>query len=322
MTQSILHTGVLRALKLALFLAVLVYVGRELAARLAALPAIATVVAYPRLLAGAALATAASVLYVPIYGQMQRALAVRPPPLAPSVVALVSPVGKYLPGKVGSLLGAIWIYRRFGVSAGTATGITLLTAAANFAAVSLLLLPFIVSGAFQRYDSPWLAWLFPGVWVGGLVLAFPRIFANLLNRVARLAGRPAVALVPRTAPYLSGVAWSGFQLVLMGGAFWFVARSVSPVAVADWYLFTVSLMAAGMLGFFAFFAPAGIGVREGLLLLLLHGAVGDSELALAVILLRVNQVLIEVLLALLGLILWRCDRQAKRSGNESALTRD
>jgi len=319
MTLPILHTGILRALKLALFLAVLVYVGRELAARLAALPAIATVVAYPQLFAGAALATAASILYVPIYGQMQRALAIRPSPLAPAVVALVSPVGKYLPGKVASLLGAIWIYRRFGVSAGTATGITLLTGAANFAAVSLLLLPFIASGAFQRYDSPWLTWLFPGVWVGGLVLAFPRIFANLLNRVARLAGRPAVALVPRTAPYLSGVAWSGFQLVLMGGAFWFVARAVSPVAVADWYLLTVSLMVAGTLGFFAFFAPAGIGVREGLLLLLLRSVIGDSELALALILLRVNQVLIEGLLALVGLVLWRLFQQDQWPGRKRAL---
>jgi uncharacterized membrane protein YbhN (UPF0104 family) len=61
-----------------------------------------------------------------------------------------------------------------------------------------------------------------------------------------------------------------------------------------------SLQVAGIIGFFAFFAPAGIGVREGLLLALLHGTIPDPALALAVVLLRANQILVEVTLALIG----------------------
>jgi hypothetical protein len=91
----------------------------------------------------------------------------------------------------------------------------------------------------------------------------------------------------------------------MGSAFWLVARALAPVAGGDWYLFMASLQVAGIVGFFAFFAPAGIGVREGLLLALLHGAMPDPALALAVVLLRANQILVESVLALLGWVVWR-----------------
>ena len=107
---------------------------------------------------------------------------------------------------------------------------------------------------------------------GGLVLAFPRFFVALVNRIMELTGRSPLELPMHYRAYLRGVAWTAGQCLLMGSAFWLVARSVAPVAGGDWYLFTVSLLVAGIVGFFAFFAPAGIGVREGLLLALLHGS--------------------------------------------------
>jgi glycosyltransferase 2 family protein len=306
-----------RILKLALFLSVLVYVARVLVTRIAQVPLGEGALDYGYLLAGGLVAAVSSVLFAPIYLAMQEALGSAAGVRAATVVALISPVGKYLPGKVGSLVGAIWIYRAFGVGAIVATGVTLLSAATTFAAVSLLLIPFLAFGDLGRLPSDLLRWLCLGVWFGGLVLAFPRLFLALVNRVMALTGRAPLELPIRYGPYLRGVAWTALQCLVMGAAFWLVARAAAPVAGGDWYLFTASLLVAGVVGFFAFFAPAGIGVREGLLLALLHGSIADPALALAVVLLRANQVVIEVVFALLGWVLWRwlppVERQAGRS---------
>lgn len=294
-----------RWIKAGLLLATLVYVGRELAQRLAALPADGFALDPGYVLAGGLAAALSSALFVPIYLAMQKALGSAAGPRAAAVVALVSPVGKYLPGKFGSLVGAIWVYRAFGVGPAAATGVTLLAAAASFAAVSAVLVPFLAGGGLAQVPTDLLRWLFLGVWAGGLVLAFPGVFVALVNRTLGWAGRPPLALRFAAGPYLRGVAWTAVQCLLMGSALWLVARATAPVAPADWYLFVASLQVAGTLGFFAVFAPAGIGVREGLLLAFLHGAVPDPALALAVLVLRINQVLVEVLLALVGLALWR-----------------
>lgn len=310
-----------RTLKLILFLAVLVYVTRELATRISQLPlGEGALKDYGYLLAGGLVAAISSALFAPIYLAMQKALGSAAGRRAATVVALVSPVGKYLPGKFGSLLGAIWVYRAFGIGPILATGVTLLSAAAAFAALAFLLVPFLVAGGLGRLPSDLLRWLFLGVWAGGLVLAFPRTFLYLINRVMTLSGRTPLELPIHYGPYLLGVAWTAVQCLLTGFSFWLVARTVAPIAGGDWYLFMASLQVAGIVGFFAFFAPAGIGVREGLLLVLLHGAIPDPALALAVVLLRINQILVEISLALLGWALWSWSPRILPSASRQPVT--
>lgn len=304
MTLLAVRAAVWRGTKFAVFLVVLAYVGRELLMRIAQMPLRGTL-HYDYLLAGAAFAALSSALFAPIYLAMQEALGSQAGLRAATLVALISPVGKYLPGKVGSLVGAIWIYRAFRVGPILATEVTFLAAAATFAAISLLLLPFIASNGLARLPSDPLRWLVISLWLGGLMLAFPRLFVILVNQMMSLIGRAPLELSIRYAAYLRGVIWTLIQCLLMGTAFWLVANAVGPVAPSDWYLMTASLLVAGIVGFFAFFAPAGIGVREGVLLLLLSGVMSDSGLALAVVLIRVNQILVEITLALTGGAIWR-----------------
>lgn len=297
--------GLWAFLKIFLFFCVLAYVGLELHRRLEAIPAAGLRVDYIWLGFALLLTAGSSALTTLIYREMQQALESPVDPLPPALAALISPIGKYLPGKVGSLVGAIWIYRAFGIGATTATAVTLLAAAATFAAVSLIIAPFLVSGELERLDSTTLRWLFVGVCLGGVLLAFPRIFVAATKYLSKRFWRQPLLLSLTYSHYLRGVAVTAIQLALMGTAFWFVARALGPLALSDWYLLTASLAVSGIVGFVAFFAPAGIGVREALLLTLLGGKIGDPYLALAVLLLRVNQILAEIFLALVGAILWR-----------------
>ncbi|MCX5672753.1 MAG: hypothetical protein NTU94_15660, partial [Planctomycetota bacterium] len=96
-----------------------------------------------------------------------------------------------------------------------------------------------------------------------------------------------------------------FQWLLIGMAFWLAARSVSDVPLAR-APFVISASALAVtIGFVAVFAPAGLGVREGLLLLLLATVLGDATTALVIVSVRFFQVAVESLLAGVGLLILR-----------------
>jgi hypothetical protein len=127
---------------------------------------------------GAWVAATSSALFAPIYLAMQVALGSAAGGRVATVVALVSPVGKYLPGKFGSLVGAIWIYRcLWGRAHACDRGDAYCPPPRAFAALSFLLVPFLVAGGLVRLPSDLLRWLFLGVWAGGLILAFPRTYS-------------------------------------------------------------------------------------------------------------------------------------------------
>jgi hypothetical protein len=81
--------------------------------------------------------------------------------------------------------------------------------------------------------------------------------------------------------------------VLYGGAFWIFVRSFelpgAPVLIAS------SFAAAYVLGYAAIFAPAGIGVREVALVLLLSPAMGAAPAAAVSVLARVWTTVVEVI---------------------------
>ena len=106
-----------------------------------------------------------------------------------------------------------------------------------------------------------------------------------LRRLLRLAAPDAEA---RGAPPVAGivfgiganlVAWVGY-----GFALWLLTRGLLPAAGLDPALAIAVFTASYLAGFLALFAPGGIGVREGLFILMLQGPLGiaaATALALA-----------------------------------------
>jgi len=62
---------------------------------------------------------------------------------------------------------------------------------------------------------------------------------------------------------------------------------------------------AGSLGLLALFAPAGLGVREGILLIILGPIAGVGTSAIVVILARVLSILVELAAAGIGFVVLR-----------------
>jgi glycosyltransferase 2 family protein len=195
----------------------------------------------------------------------------------------VSNLGKYLPGKVWAVAGMALMAQQAGVAPWAATGsailLQVLAIGTGAATVGLT-----GAGALETaHPGARLAlWVLLGASLVGVLLLF---WPPVLDRVLALA-LPEIGKKPSPPVLQIGfgvlanlIAWFGYGLAL-----WLLARGLLPdlrlrlqPAVA---VFTASYLA----GFLALLAPGGIGVREGVFILMLQGPIGigaATALALA-----------------------------------------
>jgi glycosyltransferase 2 family protein len=196
---------------------------------------------------------------------------------------VVSNLGKYLPGKVWAVAGMALMSQQAGVAPWAATGsaviLQLLSIGTGAAIVGLT-----GAGALETaHPGARLAlWLLLAASLGGVLLLFwPPVLERVLALALPAAGR-------RTSPPVRELgfgiianllAWLGYGIALLLLARGFlpdVGLRLQP-AVA---VFTASYLA----GFLALLVPGGIGVREGVFILMLQGPLGigaATALALA-----------------------------------------
>jgi uncharacterized membrane protein YbhN (UPF0104 family) len=290
-------------LKSALFAAVMIYVGMELAERLDAEALASVQLGWHFVLAGGLCAWLSLALAAPLYREAQLLFEPTAKWLPATLVAWISPLGKYVPGKIGGLLGAVWIYRRFGVRAPLAASVLLVGTGSALSASFVILMPLVLVGDDSLMGGgSTLAWVLVAA---GALFSHPRLFLIPLNRLLRRIGRQELILLVPFSRYLRLILLGVGRLAITGCAFWLIVNAVTEVAVYDWYRLTAAYTVAGVIGMLAFFAPGGLGVREGLLLLFLEPTIGGPELALAVIIMRICIILAEIVLALAGVVLWR-----------------
>ncbi len=95
------------------------------------------------------------------------------------------------------------------------------------------------------------------------------------------------------------VALYAMNWLLLGGAvYWLACALQSPQQQAGYWVVTLAYALAGVVGFLALFAPAGLGVREGMLISALAPAISLETATLLAILARVVCTVVEVLLGL------------------------
>jgi hypothetical protein len=133
--------------------------------------------------------------------------------------------------------------------------------------VSLLLSPFAL---MPEQLSRWLSWLGLAAVAGLAATLHPKIW-GLIER-ALVRGGDASTL-SRSRVFLALVQYS-FAFGAWAFSYFLVAASFSPIPVSTAPGFCAIVSASWLVGFFAFFAPAGIGVRESLIGAYLTGQLG------------------------------------------------
>ncbi len=214
----------------------------------------------------------------------------------------VGHLGKYVPGKAMVLVLRAGVARADGVplavGALTATYETLFLMAVALA-VGVALSPLFLQPDQWALLPTWLSWLPEhAAWVPVAVLlatacALP-VVARLFSWVARkmtpaelaAEARADVGHIP-TGTLLAGLVAFCVAWALHGLSLGFTLRSLGVrLSWAAWPVWTAAVALATSVGFLAVFAPGGLGVREGLLIETLRGAVGGPTAVLAAVLLR------------------------------------
>ena len=213
----------------------------------------------------------------------------------------VTSLGRYVPGRMVAGLSAAVMLTRRGVELSIA-----LAALTQYTAV-MLIVGVMVSTPLAM--TPLMRKQAPGLWiaslvvcVGGVIALHPRVFAALCNFPLRRLKRWELIPPPAAGPYGAAVGCLVTRALFLGAAAWFAARSFSLVGVRDYPLILATVALATEVGFLAVFVPVGLGVQEGIFLLVLGPKLGPQAGLLA-LLFRTLQVSADVLAGAAGLVI-------------------
>ncbi|MGI9040751.1 MAG: lysylphosphatidylglycerol synthase domain-containing protein [Gemmatimonadales bacterium] len=195
----------------------------------------------------------------------------------------VSSLGKYLPGKVWAVAGMALMSQQAGVAPWAATGSAVILqalAVGTGAAVVGLTGAGALESAHPGATAA-LAALVVAAVCGIALLLWPpavrRVFGLVLPNAGAVTAPPLAAVVLGIAANL--IAWIGY-----GVGLWLLARGLFPRSGLDLLSAIAVFTASYLAGFLALLAPGGLGVREGVFILMLQGPLGigaATALALA-----------------------------------------
>jgi hypothetical protein len=202
---------------------------------------------------------------------------------------MIANLGRYIPGKIWQIAGLAALARKRGVPATTATAAAVL--GQGLALVAAL---FVGLGALLGGGPTYRAWGIGGaitLLVGIAVGVTPPVFRRVAGLWFRLARQEA-------PPSLGGahvLRWLGLYVVTWGlyaFSFWLLAASfrqhlpLIPVASA--------FAAAYALGYLWIFSVAGIGVREGFLVVFLTPWMGAGAASVLAVVARIWTTIVEL----------------------------
>jgi len=179
-------------------------------------------------------------------------------------------LGKYIPGSIWQYAGRAAVARSNGIPVGP-VGVSL---AVEFAAAA------IAAGSMAAFLVGW--------W-GALILAAVAVLLAASGRPTR-SRLPAHVTIRATLLYLP--VW-----LLLGASFWLCARGLVAAPDGDLALYMGTFAVAWLAGLLAIYAPGGLGVREAVLVALLHGRIGAADALVVAAASRLILILVDVLLA-------------------------
>ncbi len=224
---------------------------------------------------------------------LTRSFGLHAPPIRAGKAFFLSQLGKYIPGKVGLVLVRLDAYRGYSrKTVALATGVEYI-ASFTSACVMVLLGTLLMDIPLPSY----VRWLALGILILLLTALYPPLLKTLSNRFFRLLKRDPIEEFPPYGKMLSFVGMYVIVGLFYGLSLFLVLNSLSPVGIEHFFAVTGTFWAAALIGIAAIFAPSGIGVREGVLLLVLPAFVPEPTVIVGTILSRLVFTAAELALA-------------------------
>ena len=209
-------------------------------------------------------------------------------------------LGRYIPGGATWILGKIYFATKLGISKAK-LGIS------SFLEGALQIIVVVISAALMLAVDPHVQSLGRGwVWLLllGAVLGLATVYPPIFNRVIRF-GYAKVRKqdlnrehLPDTKTIGRGILAFAVSSILSGLSFYFVAAAVDPSLGWDSLAFIIGASnLASALSMLAVFAPAGLGVREGIQLSMLLLVMNPEQALVATVLMRLWSIVMDALFA-------------------------
>ena len=208
-------------------------------------------------------------------------------------IYFIGNLGRYIPGKIWTVAGVAYMAGKSGIP-----GVIAGTAAVCAQAYSILssfvffVLFYILKN--QDFTGVTFLWTLPVPFVLMVVFLVPDNLERVLNFALKRFGKEAITLNISTATALKITLFYLISWLLFGVSFWFFVSSVAGQGLFNPLYLSGAFAVSYIIGYLAFFAPGGIGVREGILSLLLAGTVSTGVAAVLVVLLRLIITLVEL----------------------------
>ena len=193
-----------------------------------------------------------------------------------------------------------------------ATGVEFITAMAAsclLVLISIVFIPEWTSSSSLRWIALGLACLF-------LIILYPPILKKLTDLAFRLIKREPLNDLPSYGLLLKLVGVNMLVGLPYGLGLFFAFNCFYPIGWNYFLIITGVYYAAALVGVAAIFAPAGIGVREGIVFLILPALISKPVVIFATILTRIIITIVEIFLASLFFAL---DRYALTKSNMSII---
>lgn len=240
-------------------------------------------------------------------------------PLWTSVrVFMVANLGRYVPGKVWQISGLAYLAKREGVQASVATGAAILGQGIAILAAALVGVATLFGPNAIWREMGWVG-LAAGIGVAVSIVAvvvIPPVFRRVVTFWFRLT---------RTDPPDSGLGsgnaglrWLALYVVNWGiyaAAFWLLYLSFG-----EWRAFLQvgpAFAAAYVAGYIAVFAPAGAGIREGVLVVLLQAIMAREAAVVLAVLARLWTTAAELIPAALLVVVLRRSQETGETPPET-----
>tara|TARA_B100001123_G_scaffold316960_1_gene355034 strand:- start:24674 stop:25606 length:933 start_codon:yes stop_codon:yes gene_type:complete len=197
---------------------------------------------------------------------------------------MVANLGRYVPGKVWQILGLTYLAKKEGVSGSVAIGAAILGQLTSLLAASLIGISTLWYLADWRQLK--LASLIAGIIILVTltsIITIPSIFRRIIILWTRLTRTE----FPDNLKRQNNISIRWLALYIINWCIYTTAFWLLYLSFGEWRTFIEigpAFAAACVIGYLAIFAPAGAGIREGFLVVLLqHAMSAEIALVLAVV---------------------------------------
>ena len=217
-------------------------------------------------------------------------------------VSFLSMMGRYLPGKVWLIMGKIYLSGKEGVPRMEAFASVIVEIVLEIVASIFFFFFFLFSVMQQPLLSLRVIYFLGVIMLVGLVFLHPKVFYRVINPVLFWWKGEKIKKCMSYRDIIQLFMLYNFIVLSQGIAFYFFVNAICHVSLNNILGLTGSLAIAGALGTLSVFSPSGLGVREGILALLLTSYVISPIAVLISLLARIWVTLVEVICALFA---WR-----------------